>query len=115
MLLSVLHLVEFTDNVHRGGGHELGAHKLHEVPVGQLRHRVGEGERPDGGHLPAVTGERHLAADRDQGHRTNYGSWACRTSTGSLAGTIKPESASPPPNVPSSVSIELVTALLGFM
>ena len=69
MLLSVLHLGEFTDNVHRGGGHELGAHKLHEVPVGELRHRVGEGERPDGGHLPAVAGERDLAADGDQGHR----------------------------------------------
>ena len=59
----------FTDNVHCCRGHELGPHKLHEVPVRQLRHRVGEGERPDGGHLPAVAGERHLAADRDQGHR----------------------------------------------
>ena len=61
-------LLVFTDNVHRSRGHELGPHELHQVPVWQLGHGVGEGERPDGGHLPAVAGERHLAADRDQGH-----------------------------------------------
>ena len=58
----------FTDNVYRGWGHELCAHELHEVPVGELRHRVWEGERPGGGHLPAVPGERDLAADCDQRH-----------------------------------------------
>ena len=62
-------LVVFTDNVHCSRCHKLGPHELHKVPVGQLRHGVGEGERPHGGHLPAVAGERHLAADRDQGHR----------------------------------------------
>ena len=67
MLLSFL-LSVFTDNVHCGRGHELGPHKLHEVPIGQLSYCVWEGERPDGGHLPAVPGERDLAADRDQGH-----------------------------------------------
>ena len=61
-------LVVITDNVHCSGGHELGPHELHQIPVGQLGHGVGEGERPDGGHLPAVAGEGHLAADRDQGH-----------------------------------------------
>ena len=57
-----------TDNVHRGGGHELGAHELHKVPVGEPRHGVGEGERPHGGDVPGA-GERDLAADHDQGHR----------------------------------------------
>ena len=61
-------LLVITDNVHRSRGHELGPHELHQIPVGQLGHGVGEGERPDGGHLPAVARERHLAADRDQGH-----------------------------------------------
>ena len=48
-------------HLHGGRRHELGPHELDEVPVGELGHGVGEGQRARRAvALVAVPGQRHL-------------------------------------------------------